>query len=102
MALQLEKDTPEGFTVSYWRVSPLFSFDVVEQKFYAGLLVYVDSTARQNNKEPVIFYDRDFQEINVIKFTGSDAVNAISTGEPRDVVYAYLKTLPFFDGYEDV
>jgi len=102
MALQLDKTTPEGFTVSYWRVDPNISYDAVEQKLHARVLVYANATARQNDKRPVIFNDAEFRDIEIAILSGSDAVNAISTGEPRDAVYDYLKTLPFFDGYQDV
>lgn len=103
MALQIDKTTDDGYTVSYWRISPSVTFDVVEQRLYARVLPYVNAAARQAGKSPVMANVADFDpESRLVELTGAEAVAAIQTGEPRDALYGKLKTKIFFQGATDV
>lgn len=107
MALQIEKATREGYTVSYWRLSPVVSYDVVNQRLTANILPYVNSTMRQNGKPSVNFEPSaasmdDFDEVRRVVLEGAAADAAVKTGEPRDALYAAVKTKNFFSGASDV
>jgi hypothetical protein len=103
VALQIDKTTDDGYTVSYWRVSPSVTYDVVEQRLYARVLPYVSAAARQSGKSPVMANVADFDaESRLVELKGPDAVAAIVTGEPRDALYAKMKTKVFFQGATDV
>lgn len=102
MALQIDKTTREGFTVSYWRVSPSVTYDVVAKRLTATVMPYVSAAARTADKPPAHFDSRDFDDARSVTLEGTAAENAIKTGEPRDAVYAHLKTLDFFSGAADV
>jgi len=102
MALQIDKTTDEGFTVSYWRVGPDLYYNVVDQQLQARILPYASATARQADKSAVNFTSQDFDSIRKVVLTGADAINAIKSVDPRDAIYAKVKLEAFFSGAIDV
>jgi len=101
MALQIDKTTDEGFVVSYWRVSPDIRYNVVDQTLRARVLAYVDSKARSEDKPSVPTFSVP-DAVLTVSLEKEAAVAAIKSTDPRDALYAELKTLKFFAGAIDV
>ena len=104
MALKLAKTTDEGFTVEYWRVSPMISVDMVARTAHGQVVGYVNAAARQAGKRPVHAGSsiEGLMEAERVTLEGATFEAAILTGELRDAMYAALKTTDFFTGSEDV
>lgn len=100
MALKLAKETESGSTVEYWRISPLFYYDVAEQRLSARVLAYVSEAARRASKRDLLDGLGDDRPSSVI-LQGADADASIKTGDPRPALYVVLKARPFFAGAED-
>lgn len=104
MALKISKVTDEGFTVEYWRVSPVMTVDMVARTGVAQVLVYKDAAARQSGKRPVTIMQpmEGLDEVRHVQLDGSDFETAIVTGDLRAAMYGKLKAKDFFTGSEDV
>lgn len=105
MALKLAKTTVEGFSVEYWRIEPSILTRFAETKTVsANVTVHMNAAARQAGKPPVRLTPRSIEGSETamrVVLEGSEATNALATGDPRAAMYAKLKALEFFAGATD-
>lgn len=94
MALQISKETQTGASGNYWKISRIeigYNYSLV------NILLFIDSTARQADKQPL-------QQVS-FTFSGIDnpcTPAALETESAYILCYNKLKTLPEFDGATDV
>lgn len=83
MALYLPKESPDGVTSSYWRVTGV-SWSVISKTLEVEVCIYLDKSARDADKLPTSFR----------RFTFEDVVEL--DGDPRVKAYELMKTLEEF------
>lgn len=97
MALHLSIETDTGYEISYHKISstPAPSIDAKTLGGRIYLLSYKDQASRQADKKPVS------QSAFVIP-DGTMTAEFIDGRELISACYGYLKTLPNFEGAEDI
>lgn len=100
MAIKKVVEKKDGGSAEYWRVSPYFTFDVVEGRLDASLLLYTNEVGRRAGKRRVEPLSVQGYPMNLV-LEGADALAAVQSGDPRPALYGALKALPFFASSED-
>lgn len=102
MAIKLSKTTEEGFTVEYWRVSPVITVDLEQRTARSRVVAYANAAARTGGKRPIpLDAISDSRSVQQVEISGQEFEAALATGDFRDAMYAKLKATSFFVGAED-
>lgn len=96
MSLGLSFETPDGFTVTCWSADKFKNLDLKKKTAIAYIRGYKDEAAMVAGKQSTI--DRQYA-LNESKCDFSQGLPVIGTNTG---VYAYLKTLPEWDGYTNI
>lgn len=115
MALLKPVTTKSGITLSYWRIT-YFDINSIKKEARITVSPYINAEARESGAEPVSEYEKklffrnfdysgtDYEEKTNMEFDDHFSADVLENypGNIYEYLYNYIKTLPDFEGAEDV
>ena len=96
MALKKDVTLPSGFTANYTRIIQ-FDLNRVTQVCMAFVAIYRDKAARDSGAEPA-----GHRRFNFPGSSNPLTTEALAAESALDLIYEKIKTLPEYQGAEDV